>query len=169
MKYTHKELVALAYKWLLKNGSVGFAFKELVSYDREIPDVIGFSSIQSILIEVKVSRSDFLSDKKKSHRSEGMGNWRFYCCPTGMIKVDELPTGWGLIYADEKKKLKVVYDCRKKIILDDYNNRRIVTASENYFAADVKAERAIMYTALRRLQIRKRIDEIYSLQITNDK
>jgi len=78
--FTHKKLVEIAYRWLLNNGGVGVAFKELKSSADEIPDVIGFDSWHSILIEVKVSRSDFLSDKKKSHRSKGMGNWRFYCC-----------------------------------------------------------------------------------------
>lgn len=111
---THKQLVEIAYRWVLKNGSVGIAFKELKSLSNEIPDVIGFGGWHSILIECKVSRSDFLSDKKKPHRAKGMGDWRFYCCPKGLIKVSELPEKWGLIYVDEKRKARIEYDCRKK-------------------------------------------------------
>src|SRR5688572_21445214 len=112
--FTHKQVVEIAYRWLVKNGSVGVVFKELKSYANEIPDVIGFSSWESILIEVKVSRSDFLCDKNKPHRTKGMGNWRFYCCPKGMIRREELPAGWGLIYIDEAAKARMEYDCRVK-------------------------------------------------------
>jgi hypothetical protein len=88
---THKEIVEIAYRWVLKNGGMTIAFKELYSLANEIPDVIGFNHWESAVIECKVSRSDFLSDKKKQHRTKGMGNWRFYCCPKGMIKKEELP------------------------------------------------------------------------------
>lgn len=170
---THRQVVEIAYKWLLKNGGVGIAFKELKSIDAEIPDLIGFDSEQSILIEVKVSRSDFLSDKKKPHRAKGMGNWRFYCCPKGLIKINELPAKWGLIYIDEKGKARIEYDCRRKKIKEECVNERcrqvypegfyyrVVRAAENWFEADVIAERRIMYTALRRLHLRGRIEEIY--------
>lgn len=171
---THKEGVEIAYRWVLKNGGVGFAFKELKSISDEIPDVIGFDSWQSILIEVKVSRSDFLSDKKKPHRAKGMGNWRFYLCPKGMIRKEELPEKWGLIYVDGKGKARIEYDCRKKkIACDPYTiggnfgipeqtiKFRITRADENRFEADVKEERRIMYTALRRLFIKGHMKCIY--------
>jgi len=144
--FTHKKLVEIAYRWLLNNGGVGVAFKELKSSADEIPDVIGFDSWHSILIEVKVSRSDFLSDKKKSHRSKGMGNWRFYCCPSGMIKKEELPPKWGLIYVNEKGKARIEYDCRiKRIPCEPYTigggfgrpletiTTRTTRAEENWF------------------------------------
>jgi hypothetical protein len=111
---THSDIVNIAYKWLLKNGRIGFAFKELKSLSQEIPDVIGFDSWQSTLIECKISRSDFLSDQKKTHRKKGMGNWRFYCCPKGLIKQKDLPPKWGLIYVDEKGRAQIEYDCRRK-------------------------------------------------------
>jgi hypothetical protein len=173
IKLTHKECVEIAYKWVIKNGSVGFAFKELKSTADEIPDVIGFDSCQSIVIECKVSRSDFLSDKNKSHRSKGMGNWRFFCCPKGMIKKEELPDKWGLIYIDEKGKAKIEYDCRKKRVKEECTTDwmkkehpegfwwRVTIASENYFDADMDAERRIFYTALRRLFIKGYVKHIY--------
>jgi hypothetical protein len=175
IKYTHKELVEIAYKWVLKNCSVGIAFKELYSLASEIPDVIAFGGWESIVIECKASRSDFLGDMKKPHRTKGMGNWRFYCCPKGMIKVGELPEKWGLIYVNEKGKAKIEYDCRiKKVkepcpewMLKEHPDGfwfRTVGAYENKFEPDMMEERRLMYTALRRLFIKGHMACIYDKQ-----
>lgn len=173
---THKQLVEISYKWMVKNCGVGFAFKELKSMDEEIPDVIGFDSWQSILIECKVSRGDFLSDQKKPHRKKGMGCWRFYCCPKGLIKKEELPAKWGLIYVDSKGKARIEYDPRVKKIKRtcttpwEYaihpEGSYYVTerAEENRFEADTTAERRIMYTAIRRLFIKGYVKYIYDKQ-----
>lgn len=166
---THKELVEIAYRWMLKNCGVGVAFKELSSLAREIPDVIGFDGWQSIVIECKVGRGDFLKDKKKPHRENGMGKWRFYCCPKGLIKVEELPAKWGLIYVDEKNKARITYDCRvKKVPIDEPYERdgqmiteRWVRDDENMFEPDMMEERRMMYTALRRLFKRGLMKHIY--------
>jgi hypothetical protein len=172
---THSDIVNIAYKWLLKNGRIGFAFKELKSLSQEIPDVIGFDSWQSTLIECKISRSDFLSDQKKTHRKKGMGNWRFYCCPKGLIKQKDLPPKWGLIYVDEKGRAQIEYDCRRKKIYQkcesswDWERNpegfyyRTEKAEENWFEADMQEERKIFYTALRRLHLRRLIETIYEI------
>ena len=63
------------------------------------------------MIEVKVGRGDFLRDKKKSFRinpQEGVGEFRYYLCPTGLIKGVELPENWGLLYYNEKGKIEVI-------------------------------------------------------------
>lgn len=160
---THREVVEIAYRWVLNNAKCGVAFKELYSSasNGEYPDVIGFNSWgHSVLVEVKISRSDFLSDKNKSFRKnpeQGMGTHRYYCCPKGMIKKEELPTGWGLIYIDEKKKARLAYE------------HLIVHTAENGYVhkekfkhqKNIHAEHCLMYSALRRLHIRGRIDEIY--------
>lgn len=55
------------------------------------------------VVESKVSRADFLADAKKSFRKnpeEGVGNYRYYACPEGLIKPEELPPKWGLIYVN---------------------------------------------------------------------
>lgn len=173
---THSELVELSYRWLLKNGKVGFAFKELRSVSEETPDVIGFDSWQSIMIECKVSRSDFFCDKNKPHRKKGMGNWRFYSCPKGMIKKDELPPKWGLIYVDEKGKSRIEYDCRVKKVKRECSSKYdfeqhpegfyyITMADEaNWFDADIISERRIMYTCIRRLFIKGYVKYIYDKQ-----
>ena len=106
---THAELVERAKKWLLsgykvhKHGRVkcGFVLTEPSSLAVEIPDVIGWTSTRSVLVECKASRGDFLSDKKKSFRKiplMGMGSFRFYFCPPKLINVVDLPEKWGLAW-----------------------------------------------------------------------
>ena len=102
---THQELCSAAAKCLVSRFKCHFAITDLTTYAGEKPDAIGFKGDVSIVIEAKVSRADFLADKKKYYRKEGngMGDHRFYICPTDMIKVEELPAGWGLIYFNGKK------------------------------------------------------------------
>ena len=173
---THKEVIESAYRWVLKNGGMSIAFKELSSLASEIPDVIGFNGWESMVIECKVSRSDFLSDKKKPHRSKGMGNWRFYCCPKGLIKKEELPEKWGLIYVDEKGKAKIEYDCRRKKIKEPCVQEwqlkenpegfyyRTTRADENWHEPDGMEERRLMFTVIRRLFIKGYVKYIYDKQ-----
>jgi hypothetical protein len=64
----------------------------------------------SIVLEAKVSRADFLADAKKPHRQpgKGLGRWRYYLCPEGLISPDELPLGWGLLYASERGVIQAI-------------------------------------------------------------
>lgn len=106
-KITHDELIAVGRKWLTKTIGARFTLSELATAAMEIPDIIGWKSGFSILIECKTSRADFLADKKKFFRRfpyEGMGTYRLYLCPTGLIHSDELPKGWGLLFYDPDKK-----------------------------------------------------------------
>lgn len=111
---THLDLVNRAAKWLISKHKCKWVLREykMMMIDEE-PDVIGWDSWgHSVLIEVKVSRADFLRDKKKAHRNPywggtsgeagGLGQKRYFCCPLGLIGADELPEGWGLIYVDGK-------------------------------------------------------------------
>lgn len=116
----HAELCAVAVKWLKRPHSAGgpgcmVAVSEVAGgWTGEIPDAIGFSQAVpndgSVVVEVKVSRSDFLADKKKPHRQpgQGMGTWRYYMAPEGLIAVDELPAGWGLIEVNKRGHTKVL-------------------------------------------------------------
>jgi hypothetical protein len=97
---THAELVARASRWLTGMGCP-IVFAELVTLASEQPDAIGWRATggTSYLIECKSSRSDFLADRKKPHRqADGMGDFRYFMCTPGLIRVDELPAGWGLLY-----------------------------------------------------------------------
>ena len=157
---THDELVIIAERWLLnsKGGGCGVVFRELTAYTDtgEIPDALGFSSWYSVLVECKVSRSDFLSDRKKHFRKipeNGMGVFRYYMCTAGLIAPEELPSKWGLIYVGEKGKAKVIVDALGP---NGWRSR-----SPNIHEHNHKAERSMMYSALRRLTLRGRISEIY--------
>lgn len=168
---THSNLVEIAYRWMLKNGGMTIAFKELKSMTEEIPDVVGFNSWESMVIECKVSRADFLKDKKKPHRAKGMGKWRFFICPDGLIRTEELPEKWGLIYVKDGRA-RIEYDCRKKYVqvpashaivggLDNEFISVVRIADENIFEVDTQAERAIMFTVIRRLFIKGYVKRIY--------
>lgn len=152
----HHELCLIAEKFL-RSQNFGVVFRDgfnAVTENGERPDAIGFRSSASCLIEVKVSRNDFLGDKKKKFRKNpalGIGDWRFYLCPPGLIGVEDLPDGWGLLYVVEGKI--------KKIHGWPPNTKW----SEAPFAdkSNKKAERDIMYSALRRMEIHGHLGKIY--------
>lgn len=111
---THREGCEIAAKYLHKNMNCGAVFIESIPMSNsESPDAIGFRPNGcSILMEVKVSRGDFLSDRKKPHRIDpaiGMGDWRFYVCPEGIITPEDLPAKWGLFYFTSRKSLKPIH------------------------------------------------------------
>jgi len=120
-EWTHRELCDIAVKWLKRSHSqnghgCNVAVSEVASgWDGEVPDAIGFRCSGyrdgSVVVEVKVSRSDFLIDKKKPHRKapeKGMGDWRYFLCPEGVIQPDELPEKWGLLYVTNRGGIKPV-------------------------------------------------------------
>ena len=120
-KQTHDDLAILAVKWLKLPRSRGgpgcqVAFSEARNGVKagEIPDAIGYRAgvwdEGTTLVEVKVSRADFLADAKKPHRLDpalGIGRYRYYLAPEGLIKPEELPERWGLIEATAKGRLRV--------------------------------------------------------------
>lgn len=98
---THRTLVNKAKQWLLgRHWSI--AVTELSTSAGETPDAIGFKSSggRSIVVECKVSREDYLCDWNKIFRQFqdlGMGNERYFFTPEGMLNIEELPEGWGLL------------------------------------------------------------------------
>lgn len=118
IELTHSELCKIAERWLGKAKKNNINFKTFPIHAKEmicqmvaeVPDAIGWNYCYSCVIEVKVSRSDFLADLKKEFRTngDGMGNYRFYMCPENLIKECDLPQGWGLIYVDAKGKTKEI-------------------------------------------------------------
>jgi hypothetical protein len=97
----HAQLVARAADWLRYSYKCGIVLSEQYCATGEVPDVIGWkASCQSVLVECKVSRGDFLADACKPfrlHPEEGLGSRRLYCAPAGMIATAELPKHWGLL------------------------------------------------------------------------
>ena len=106
---THDQLIQAGINWFKNDLKSRVVLSEAKGFGGEIPDVIAWKSGFSFLIECKTSRADFLADKKKICRMhQGVGHYRLFLCPTGMIKPEELPCGWGLLYFDGKKIERVV-------------------------------------------------------------
>lgn len=104
---SHSRLTAMVMKWLRRTHAV--VVSELSS--GETPDVIGWNNRGvSTLVEVKISRADFLRDAGKYFRREasmGMGYKRFYASPSGMLGVSDLPEGWGLLEPTPRGAVRV--------------------------------------------------------------
>lgn len=129
----HKELCERGKNWLKKSFGCQVAFAELDTISGEQPDCFGVRHGLTVLIEVKVSRSDFLADRKKPWRKEGegMGQLRYFLAPKGLLSTDDMPLGWGLIEATNKQ-LKIVKGVNpKKDDLYPYTLKKL--HSEFYF------------------------------------
>lgn len=117
----HTRLCGLAKRWLMRPNSAGgpgcgFAITEgWGDGPGEKPDAIGWRRSPynggAIVVEAKASRADFLADARKPHRQDpchGVGRWRYYLCPEGLITPAELPARWGLLYATRRGSVRAV-------------------------------------------------------------
>jgi hypothetical protein len=144
----HDELCKQGQRWLKKTIGARLAISEMVCCNTygEIPDVIGWKGGYSILIECKTSRSDFKVDAKKIFRQFpefGMGTFRLYLCPDGLIKPEELPEGWGLLYySPERKTLKRVECFKGNIVMESGNLK--------FQASHFKSERDLLLSYVSR-------------------
>ena len=97
---THAQLVERAVRWL-RGYRCGVVLSEQACVSGEMPDAIGWKkACHSVLVECKVTRADFLADRAKPFRlkpEKGVGSERFYLASPGLVKVEELPPGWGLL------------------------------------------------------------------------
>jgi len=134
---THKAAVRRMANYLKNSVGCTVVVAELSTQNTETPDVIGFKYAgHSTMIEVKVSRSDFLADKTKRFRRQmdlGMGDLRYFAAPEGIIKVEELPEAWGLLEIGEHR-VKLRKDAEHQ-------------------PSNKKAEVVVLMSALRRVEI----------------
>jgi len=97
---THAQLVEKAVRWL-RSYRCGVVLSEQACVSGEMPDAIGWKqACHSVLVECKVTRADFVADREKPFRRKperGVGSERFYLTPPALIKLEELPAGWGLL------------------------------------------------------------------------
>lgn len=139
-KISHAALVEAARRWLSKCHAI--VITEVVASGSEKPDAMGWTCWNTTLVECKASRSDFLADKKKMFRrfpEEGMGDSRYYLAPAGLIAVEELPEGWGLIEVSGKTTT-VKHEPRAR-----YEGPK--------FIGNKRAEMSLLVSAVRRLKI----------------
>jgi hypothetical protein len=158
---THSELIRRGIEWLRTAQRCHFVLSETAGGNGEIPDAIGFKGTQSergnvsIVIEAKVSRADFRTDRKKpfrGHDVQGMGLLRYYIVPDELVRDHELDalidlpgalpgtrfkfgvSGWGLLWCGAA-------------------GVRIQRPSKR-FDRNIMAELVLLHTALRRVQLR---------------
>jgi len=125
---THDEIQHIVAKWLKNHKrnlvvyNCPYVVENLVTLNGtgETPDVMGWNYSNSTMIEVKRTRQDFMKDKKKHFRRNekyAIGNYRLFCCPTDLIKADEIPSQWGLLYINESGEIQIIV---KPIKQDSY-------------------------------------------------
>jgi hypothetical protein len=97
---THAQMVERAVRWL-RLYRCGVVLSEQACVSGEMPDAIGWKRANhSVLVECKLTRADFLADRGKPFRQQpeqGVGSERFYLAPPALVKLEELPAGWGLL------------------------------------------------------------------------
>jgi len=160
----HHALVELGARHIRRVGFPVVATELRAWGSREEADVIAFRTHTSALIEAKCSRADFFADARKPERSAGgLGVYRFYLCPAGLIEPDEVPCRWGLLWAERGKVRQIKgpegnhwppYDPAYR-----YGNW-----SQFMHEPDLKAERAVMYSIARRRSL-SRSDEQYEARL----
>lgn len=114
---THAQLVDKACRWL-RSYRCGVVLSEQACVSGEMPDAIGWKrQCHSVLVECKVSRADFFVDREKPFRlkpEHGVGCERFYLMMPGLVKVEELPAGWGLLEY-QRGRIVTVRDSAKNL------------------------------------------------------
>jgi hypothetical protein len=137
---THAQLVDRAVRWL-RSYRCGVVLSEQACTSGEMPDAIGWKqACHSVLVECKVTRADFLADREKPFRQKperGVGSERFYLTPPALIKLEELPAGWGLL------------ECRRGHI-------EMLRPSTKNLRTDVgfRYEMNLLLSSLRRVEVR---------------
>jgi len=117
---THADLVARAAHWLANTKRCSIVLVEAVAWSTsEQPDALGWDGRgNSLLVECKVSVADFVADRRKPFAANRMGSLRYYMTPPGLISVDDVPDGWGLLCAGKRVLVK-----REAVAATDTNLR----------------------------------------------
>ena len=114
---THAQMVERAVRWL-RGYRCGVVLSEQACVSGEMPDAIGWKRANhSVLVECKVTRADFLADRAKPFRQkpeQGVGSERFYLTPPGLVKVEELPAGWGLLEY-RRGRIEMMHESARKL------------------------------------------------------
>ena len=115
---THSRLVDEAVGWLRSQYRCGIVLSEQSCCSGETPDAIGWKGRNhSVVVECKISRSDFLADAAKPWRTKpqsALGCERFYLTPPELIACSELPSGWGLLEI-RAREVRLVHKSKKNL------------------------------------------------------
>lgn len=128
---THGDLCDAAVRWLYGTAGCNVALSG-ISSAREIPDAIGWSTASrihcgSIVVECKVSVSDFHANKYKEHGNR-MGNFRYFLVPDGLIPLAKVWDGYpshGLLYY-RRKRVSVIQKAKDNESPDLLSENRLL-------------------------------------------
>jgi hypothetical protein len=133
-------MVEKAVRWL-RSYRCGVVLSEQACASGEMPDAIGWKqACHSVLVECKVTRADFLVDRAKPFRQKpekGVGSERFYFTPQALVKLGELPAGWGLLEY-RRGRIEMVHPSAKNLRT----------------AAGFRCEMNLLLASLRRVEVR---------------
>lgn len=90
-----------------------------------------------------------------------MGDWRFFISEPGIISVEDLPPGWGLLH--------VVNGRVRKVHGWPKGNCCWGNPDDKPFTGNKQVECDYMLSALRRMELRGHLNEIYDGVIVNKK
>ncbi|HFF8253867.1 TPA: MmcB family DNA repair protein [Acinetobacter baumannii] len=148
----HHELVGIASDWVKKKLNFPVVATELKCIgSREIPDVLAFRAQTSLIIECKTSLADFRNDFSKPERNgtcQGVGNYRLYCAPAGLIPIDRIPDSWGLIEVNHKGKVELVKFKQGNIYHNNESPEHYKLNDPFYHDSDMNRERSFLYSIL---------------------
>jgi hypothetical protein len=158
---THAALVARAVRWLAGAKKCQVVLSEMACGWLEVPDAIGFSRHNSVLVEAKRTRQDFHRDASKLGRRPGvgMGTYRYYLVPHGMVRAHEFET---LIAGEEQTEDTGEFKTNFKwgssgwgLLWWDPNTDRVtVQRISQRFKVNQAAENLFLVQALHRVQLR---------------
>lgn len=128
---------------------------------------VGFTSASGRILvghEVKVSRSDWLRELAKPAKAD---TWADAChawyivAPPGVVKLDELPDGWGLLEPSPKlrTKLKVVVKARvRRDVVPPWDAVRSILARRDTIDRELRREFVNVTTETIRTELEERAD-----------
>lgn len=160
---THTELVRAAGRWLRGTAGCSMVLEELVATtsNGEQPDAIGWWCGKTLLVECKASRADFMADQKKRFRQRperGMGQFRYFMAPEGLLRPEEMPPRWGLLEVLANSKIRRVSGLRPKSYADhsmwEFEDRA------------VSCETTMLLSALQRIKLQVGAEQFHSMTHT---
>jgi hypothetical protein len=137
IKLTHNNLVKIAGRWLFNAQGCNPVFTERGSARvPEIPDAIGWTAHDCIVVECKVSRNDL---KANANKSIHLGTKRFIMLPEGLYDecVNYVPQGYGIVTVNElgyaqQVRSKCSQEFERDLISENHYLRSRILAIQNY-------------------------------------
>lgn len=116
---SHDEIAVVAANKLSSMGYIATMANVTAGVGGEQPDAIGIKSCgESFLVEVKISKHDFIADRKKTWRSADFahGHYRAFLTPKELLDPAEIPYGWQLweVHGKTRPVVKIIKGMVKK-------------------------------------------------------